>query len=868
MTTKKQKLSDVAKTLQMTPNDLIALFSELQNGTEKKSSSTLTEAEVNLVLESITQRQQVTDGFAAYFATKNSTREEVAQQSMKKGNEKKAAHQQQNQGKKQPQDRRRPQQQNAAGNNHANNNNGNGNSNNSNSAAKKPQQAASNQKNQPQAAAQPKKQPAAAKPASQPNNSNNNHPEHHKKKQKQQPQAQKRGERLHVEVELSSDTATTTEKRRTVDTRGSYVDLDKYNQRYEQIAPAGKYSKDNYSTKKQKINQKSAQRNKQKYSNKRETEQDRLRRLELEKARKQQLKVRIPESIVVSELASRLKVTATEVIKKLMGLGVMASINEEIDFDTACLVAEELGAKVEKEVIVTIEERLIEEEDESDNTEERSPVVVVMGHVDHGKTSILDYIRHANIAAGEAGGITQHIGAYQVTCNGKEITFLDTPGHEAFTAMRARGANITDIAILVVAADDGIMPQTVESINHAKAAGVSLIVAINKMDKEGANPDRVKEELTKYDLVCEDWGGDVMCVPVSAKTGEGIDELLEDVLLIAEMQELKANPNRRAKGAVIEARLDKGRGPVATLLVQNGTLHTGDVILAGTSVGKVRVMTNDKGAVVHEAGPSVPVEITGLAEVPAAGDVFDVVEDERLAKTLVEQRKHEAKQAKFSEYQKVTLDNLFSQIAEGEMKELAIIVKADVQGSVEAVKQSLEKIQNDEVRVRVIHGGVGAINESDVMLADASNAIIIGFNVRPDPLAEETAARDHVEIRTYRVIYDAIEDVETAMKGMLAPKFREVVMGRIEVRHVYKISSVGAVAGAYVLSGKVTRQCQIRVVRDGIVIAEDKMSSLKRFKDDVKEVTESYECGITLEKFRDFKEGDIFEAFIMEEYQD
>ena len=868
MTTKKQKLSDVAKTLQMTPNDLIALFSELQNGTEKKSSSTLTEAEVNLVLESITQRQQVTDGFAAYFATKNSTREEVAQQSMKKGNEKKAAHQQQNQGKKQPQDRRRPQQQNAAGNNHANNNNGNGNSNNSNSAAKKPQQAASNQKNQPQAAAQPKKQPAAAKPASQPNNSNNNHLEHHKKKQKQQPQAQKRGERLHVGVELSSDTATTTEKRRTVDTRGSYVDLDKYNQRYEQIAPAGKYSKDNYSTKKQKINQKSAQRNKQKYSNKRETEQDRLRRLELEKARKQQLKVRIPESIVVSELASRLKVTATEVIKKLMGLGVMASINEEIDFDTACLVAEELGAKVEKEVIVTIEERLIEEEDESDNTEERSPVVVVMGHVDHGKTSILDYIRHANIAAGEAGGITQHIGAYQVTCNGKEITFLDTPGHEAFTAMRARGANITDIAILVVAADDGIMPQTVESINHAKAAGVSLIVAINKMDKEGANPDRVKEELTKYDLVCEDWGGDVMCVPVSAKTGEGIDELLEDVLLIAEMQELKANPNRRAKGTVIEARLDKGRGPVATLLVQNGTLHTGDVILAGTSVGKVRVMTNDKGAVVHEAGPSVPVEITGLAEVPAAGDVFDVVEDERLAKTLVEQRKHEAKQAKFSEYQRVTLDNLFSQIAEGEMKELAIIVKADVQGSVEAVKQSLEKIQNDEVRVRVIHGGVGAINESDVMLADASNAIIIGFNVRPDPLAEETAARDHVEIRTYRVIYDAIEDVETAMKGMLAPKFREVVMGRIEVRHVYKISSVGAVAGAYVLSGKVTRQCQIRVVRDGIVIAEDKMSSLKRFKDDVKEVTESYECGITLEKFRDFKEGDIFEAFIMEEYQD
>ncbi|MCI5844897.1 MAG: translation initiation factor IF-2 [Oscillospiraceae bacterium] len=858
MTTKKQKLSDVAKTLQLTPAELIAIYTEIGNGEEKKSSSGLTEEEVNLALEYVTQQRQVAD-FAAYFATKNSTREEVAQQSMKKGNEKKAA-KQQNQGKKKPQERK--QQQSA---NHQN----------AAAQSKKPQSSAQNSQQkkpvQPQANSNvqnKKSQPSgqnqpAAKPAA------NNMPEHdHKKKQKQQPKAQKRGERLHVEVEISSDTTTTTEKRRTVDTRGSYVDLDKYNQRYEQIAPAGKYSKDNYSTKKQKINQKSAQRNKQKYSNKRETEQDRLRRLELEKARKQQLKVRIPENIVVSELASRLKVTATEVIKKLMGLGVMASINEEIDFDTASLVAEELGAKVEKEVIVTIEERLIEEEDESDNTEERSPVVVVMGHVDHGKTSILDYIRHANIAAGEAGGITQHIGAYQVTCNGKEITFLDTPGHEAFTAMRARGANITDIAILVVAADDGIMPQTVESINHAKAAGVSLIVAINKMDKEGANPDRVKEELTKYDLVCEDWGGDVICVPVSAKTGQGIEELLENVLLVAEMQELKANPNRRAKGTVVEARLDKGRGPVATLLVQNGTLHTGDVILAGTTVGKVRVMTNDKGVVVHEAGPSVPVEITGLAEVPSAGDTFNAVEDERLAKTLVEQRKHEAKQAKFNEYQKVTLDNLFSQIAEGEMKELAIIVKADVQGSVEAVKQSLEKIQNDEVRVKVIHGGVGGIKEGDVMLASASNAIIIGFNVRPDPVAEEIAARDKVEIRTYRVIYDAIEDVETAMKGMLAPKFREVVMGRIEVRQVYKISSVGAVAGAYVLSGKVTRQCEIRVVRDGIVIAEDKMSSLKRFKDDVKEVNESYECGITLEKFRDFKEGDIFEAFIMEEYRE
>ena len=551
-----------------------------------------------------------------------------------------------------------------------------------------------------------------------------------------------------------------------------------------------------------------------------------------------------------------------------MMLGVMATINEEIDFDTASLVAEELGAKVEHEVIVTIEDRLIDEDDDAEDTEERCPVVVVMGHVDHGKTSILDRIRNAHVTAGEAGGITQHIGAYQVRYEGKDITFLDTPGHEAFTAMRARGANITDIAILVVAADDGIMPQTVESINHAKAAGITVIVAINKMDKEGANPDRVKEELTKYGMVCEEWGGDVICVPVSAKTGEGIDELLENILLVAETSELKANPDRRAKGTVVEARLDKGRGPIATLLVQNGTLHTGDVIIAGTAVGRVRVMTNDKGKTVHTAGPSVPVEITGLAEVPEAGDVFNAVEDERLARELVEQRKHEAKQAKFNEYQKVTLDNLFSQIEQGEMKELSLIVKADVQGSVEAVTQSLEKLSNEEVRVRVIHGGVGGIKESDVMLASASNAIIIGFNVRPDQTAEEIAARDKVDIRTYRVIYDAIEEIETAMKGMLAPKYREFVMGRIEVRQVYKISNVGAVAGAYVLSGKVTRQCEIRVVRDGIVIAEDKMSSLKRFKDDAKEVGEGYECGITLEKFRDFKEGDIFEAFIMEEYRD
>ena len=834
--TKKVKLSDVARDLQISTQELIGFYQERDaNGNTKKGVTGLTPEEINLALEYYSQKSQV-ESLDAYFASKDTPKQKQEKKpSEKKPAEKKASSEKKQSEKKQPDNKKQQKPQ---------------------AAEKKPQA----QKSEKPA----EKKPAAAETAKP---KQNNAPKHEKPK-KQQAKAQKHGERLHVEVEMASADSITTEKRRTVDTRGSYVDLDKYNQRYEQIAPANKYTNDKYSTKKQKINQKSAQRNKQRYSNKRETEQDKLRRLELERARKQQLRVRIPDVISVGELATRLKVTATEVIKKLMMLGVMATINEEIDFDTASLVAEELGAKVEHEVIVTIEDRLIDEDDDAEDTEERCPVVVVMGHVDHGKTSILDRIRNAHVTAGEAGGITQHIGAYQVRYEGKDITFLDTPGHEAFTAMRARGANITDIAILVVAADDGIMPQTVESINHAKAAGITVIVAINKMDKEGANPDRVKEELTKYGMVCEEWGGDVICVPVSAKTGEGIDELLENILLVAETSELKANPDRRAKGTVVEARLDKGRGPIATLLVQNGTLHTGDVIIAGTAVGRVRVMTNDKGKTVHTAGPSVPVEITGLAEVPEAGDVFNAVEDERLARELVEQRKHEAKQAKFNEYQKVTLYNLFSQIEQGEMKELSLIVKADVQGSVEAVTQSLEKLSNEEVRVRVIHGGVGGIKESDVMLASASNAIIIGFNVRPDQTAEEIAARDKVDIRTYRVIYDAIEEIETAMKGMLAPKYREVVMGRIEVRQVYKISNVGAVAGAYVLSGKVTRQCEIRVVRDGIVIAEDKMSSLKRFKDDAKEVGEGYECGITLEKFRDFKEGDIFEAFIMEEYRD
>lgn len=695
----------------------------------------------------------------------------------------------------------------------------------------------------------------------------------HKKKPEQKQQnkpAEQQSNKKKLDVKFADAAAVVSQKIHTVDTRGSYVEMDKYNEKYDNMANAtggNNRKKDNFS-KKQKLTQKSQQRKSQQYSNKKETETEKLRRLELERARKQQLKVLIPDEIVVSELAVRLKVAASEVIKKLMQLGEMCTINQVIDFDTASLVAEELGAKVEKEVIITIEERLIDDSDDKEEDGiERAPVVVVMGHVDHGKTSLLDKIRNANVTSTEAGGITQHIGAYRVTCNGKEITFLDTPGHEAFTSMRARGAQITDIAILVVAADDGIMPQTIEAINHAKAAGVSIIVAINKMDKEGANPEAVKQKLTEYDLVVEEWGGDVICVPVSAKTGEGIDDLLENVLLVAEVAELKANPNRLAKGTVIEARLDKGRGPIATLLVQNGTLHTGDIIIAGTSLGRVRVMTNDKGQVVKEAGPSYPVEITGLDEVPSAGDIFNAVEDERLARELVDQRKHEAKQEQFKQYQKVTLDNLFSQIEQGEIKELPIIVKADVQGSVEAVKQSLEKLSNDEVRVRVIHGAVGAVSEGDVMLANASNAIIVGFNVRPDPVAADNAARDGVDIRLYRIIYDAIEEITTAMKGMLAPKFREVNLGRVEVRQVYKISSVGTVSGSYVLSGKITRNAEIRVVRDGIIIADDKMSSLKRFKDDAKEVAEGYECGITLEKFNDIHVGDIFEAYYMEEYR-
>jgi translation initiation factor IF-2 len=663
--------------------------------------------------------------------------------------------------------------------------------------------------------------------------------------------------------------ARTKGEKRYVDTRSSNVDLEKYNEKYDEMASQGGRRDSDMSSSKQKLKQKSQQYRKQgTRSNKRETEAERLKRIAAERAKKT-LTVKIPDEITVADLAALLRRTAAEVIKEMFKMGVMATVNQTIDFDTAEIVATELGAKVEKEVEVSIEERIIDDhEDSAEDLLPRDPVVVVMGHVDHGKTSILDAIRNAGVAATEAGGITQHIGAYRVDLDGQMLTFLDTPGHAAFTSMRARGAMATDIAVLVVAADDGIMPQTIEAINHAKAANVQIIVAINKMDKEGANPDRVKQQLTEYGLVPEEWGGDAICVPVSAKTHMGIDNLLESILLVAEMAELKANPNRSAKGVVIEARLDKGRGPVATLLVQNGTLRVGDIVVAGQSVGRVRVMQTERGTRIKEAGPSVPVEVTGLSTTPGAGDTFDVASDEKLARELVERKIHEAKQAEWGAQQKVTLDNLFSSLQDGNMKELSIIVKADVQGSVEALKQNLEKLTNEEVRVRVIHGGVGAINESDVQLAAVSNAIIVGFNVRPDTNAQTLSERDGVEMRMYRVIYDCIEEIEAAMKGMLAPKTREVALGRIEVRTVMNLSSAGKIAGSYVLEGKVTRNALIRVVRDGIVITEDSISSLRRFKDDVKEVQTGFECGIGLEKFNDIKEGDIFECFMIEEYRD
>ena len=658
-------------------------------------------------------------------------------------------------------------------------------------------------------------------------------------------------------------------EKRVIDTRGSAaVNIEKYNEKFEDMAGNKTGSANMRLGTKEKIVSKSKQRQNQQSasSKRRQEERNRMQKLQLEIAKKLQLKVEIPDEISVGELASRMKKTASEVIKQLFKLGVFASVSDVIDYDTAALVAMELGCKVEKEVIVTVEERLIDDhEDKPEDLVPRAPVVVVMGHVDHGKTSLLDYIRHANVVSGEAGGITQHIGAYTVEINGSPITFLDTPGHEAFTSMRARGAMVTDIAILVVAADDGIMPQTIESINHAKAANIPVVVAINKMDTVGANPDRIKQQLTEYDLVPEEWGGDTIVCPISAKTGMGIDNLLENLVVLAEVQELKANPNRAAKGTVIEARLDKGRGPIMTVLVQNGTLKAGDIIIAGTAVGRVRTMINDKGQRVTEAGPSTPVEISGLSEVPSAGDVFNAVADERMARELAEERRVQQMNNSMGGTKKVSLEDIFSQIKSGEMKTVNIIVKADVQGSAEAVKSSLEKISNDEVRVKVIHSAVGAINESDVMLAATSGAIIVGFNVRPDNAARDSAARSNVDMRMYRVIYDCINEIEAAMKGMLAPQFKEVIIGHAEVRETYKVSKVGTVCGCYCTDGKIQRGCEVRVLRDNIVIHEGELASLRRFKDDVKEVASGYECGMQVEKFNDIKIGDVIECFVMEQ---
>ena len=824
---KKCKVSDLAKDLNIKSKELIEVLEEYTEG-QKKTSTVLTEEEINIALEIYSQKNQVSN-FDEYFASateKPATRKKVT--AKKKEDSEEVALKQKK----------------------------------SNSSNNKKD---TSEKNKSQKSTVTKK-----------SDSSKNKKEivaQKSKEQVKQTKTVKSKAKLTKTIELkpnvdepSTNVVKEIDNNNHVDTKSVQVNLDKYNERYENMAQQSNI-KDNFQ-RKQKIKQRGNKKHQR--SNKKETESQKLQRLALERARKQKLKVKIPDEIVVSELASRLKVNVAEVIKKLIALGVMSGMNDLIDFDTAAIVSEELGAKVEHEVTITIEERLFEdEEDDSENLEKRDPIVVVMGHVDHGKTSLLDKIRNSEVTSGEAGGITQHIGAYKVhDQTGKSITFLDTPGHEAFTSMRMRGANMTDIAILVVAADDGIMPQTVEAINHAKAAEVSIIVAINKIDKPEANIDRVKQGLTEHGLIPEEWGGDIICVPVSAKTGEGIEQLLEMVDLVAEVKELKANPNRFAKGAVVEAYLDRGRGPVATLLVQNGTLNVGDSIIAGVSVGRVRAMINDKGQEVESAGPSTPVEITGLSEVPSAGDVFNAVENERLAKELVDKRKFAEKQERFASYNKVTLDNLFSQIEEGERKELPIVVKADVQGSVEAVKSSLEKLSNEEVKVKVIHGAVGAINKSDIMLANASNAIIIGFNVRPDSVAKRGADEHGIELRLYRVIYDAIEDVEQAIKGMLKPKIREVNLGTAEVREVYKISSVGTIAGCYITEGKVLRSAQIRLVRDGIVVVEDTIKSLKRFKDDAKEVAKGFECGIGLEKFNDIKVGDVFESFILEEYRD
>ena len=838
----KYKVTDIAKDFGISTKKVIETFAEL-TGETRKTGATFEENEVNALMEALTRETAVKD-LGEYLASgkepqpvKQETKKPEAKPQAKKEEPKPEA------AKPQPKQPKQPE---------------------APKAEPKAEQAKPAQNVQPKAV-QPK-------PAQQ---------EKRNDKRNDNKQAEKRSEKRVTMQELASETGikepVATEQVKvdraqvSVDTRTVDVNVDKFSARYDDLADSRNMPskrKNAPTGKKEKFNNRNNRRGQQ-FGRRRETEAERLQRIQLEKARNAQLKISIPDEITVGELATRLKQNVAKVVAKFMQMGEMHAASDVIDFDSAALIEEEFHAKVEHEVHVSIEERLFtQEEDSADQLVERPPVVVVMGHVDHGKTSILDRIRSTNVTAGEAGGITQAIGAYQVNVNGSPVTFLDTPGHEAFTAMRARGADMTDIAVLVVAADDGIMPQTIESINHAKAANVKLIVAINKMDKPTANPERVKEQLTKYEIVPEDWGGETACIPVSAATGAGIQDLLERIVLEAEVMELKANPNRRAKGAVVEARLDKGQGTIATLLVQNGTLHKGDCLIAGTAVGRVRTMRNDKGVEIESAGPSTPVEITGLTEVPTAGDIFEAVEDERLARELADKRTTEAKEKQFAAYTKVTLDNLFDQMAQNDMKELPIVVKADVQGSAEAVKQSLEKLSNDEVRVRVIHAGVGAISKSDVSLADASNAIIIGFNVRPDAVAKAEAEQAGVEMRMYRVIYDAINDVSDAMKGMLAPKVREVALGEAQVRQVYKISSVGTVSGCRVTSGKITRDAQLRLVRDGIVICEDAIASLKRFKDDAKEVAEGYECGITLQKFSDVKEGDVFECFKLEEYRD
>ena len=825
----KYKINTAAADFKMTAKALAAVISA-HTGTEKKSGATLTEQEVNILFDALTKEHEV-KSFDAYFETGKAARE--AQEKEKKAaKDKKLADQM---------------------------------------AILEQLKAAQEAEMAAKKAEKEKTEKAKAEPmktvASKAEEKKTAEPKKEEPKKEHKPSDPKPFEARKKEDRPAGAAPNRgPAERRTVDTRFSNVDIEKYNEKYENIAPANSM-RDN-TQRKQKINQKSQNYRRQEKS-KKEIEAEKMRRIQLERIKKTPITVTVGDEITVGELAAAMKKTAAEVIKELMKLGMMASVNQTIDYDTAEIVVTEMGAKIERAVVVTIEEQIMDEtEDTEENLLPRSPVVVVMGHVDHGKTSLLDAIRNTAVTDTEAGGITQHIGAYRVNAAGQDITFLDTPGHAAFTSMRQRGAMATDIAILVVAADDGIMPQTIEAINHAKAAEVQIIVAINKMDKPEANPDRIKQQLTEHSLVPEEWGGDIICVPVSAKTHEGIDVLLQNVLLVAEMLELKANPNRKAKGVVIEARLDKGRGPIATLLVQNGTLKTGDIVIAGTSVGRVRVMTNERGVKLKEAGPSIPVEVAGLTEVPTAGDTFDAVSNERLARELVEQRKQKIKDETLGAGSAVTLDNLFDKLGEGELKELKLIVKADVQGSVEAVKQSLEKLSNDEVRVKVIHGAAGGVNETDVMLAQTSGAIIIGFNVRPDAVAKAAAERDGVDMRLYRVIYDAIEEIEAAMKGMLAPKFRDVEMGSIEVRNTFKISGVGTIAGGYVTEGKINRSCNIRVVRDGVIIAEDKIDSLRRFKDDVKEVAQGYECGISLEKFADIKEGDIFEAYIVEEYRD